>query len=88
MAKVYCDYHPELGNKKLLIYSIAVLPPAFTGYFRYKGMKHFPTDVLTGFAVGAGTGLLIPHLHKKKNANLTIVPFTGKYNGVALSFKF
>ena len=87
-AKVYCDYHPELGNKKFIIYSFAVIPPAFTGFFRYKGGKHYPSDVIVGLAVGAGTGILIPYLHKQKNANLAIVPFSGMYNGIALSLKF
>jgi membrane-associated phospholipid phosphatase len=87
-AKVYCDYHPELGNKKYLVYSLALIPPMYTGFFRYKGMKHFPTDVLTGFAVGAGVGLLIPHLHKRTGPNLTVLPYTGRVNGLALSYKF
>ena len=89
VAKVYCDYHPELGNKKFIFYGLAVIPPAFTGYYRYKGMKHFPTDVLTGLAVGAATGILVPHLHKKrKNENLTIIPVAGQYTGFAMSLKF
>lgn len=88
VAKVYCDYHPELGARKFIFYGLAVIPPAFTGYFRYKGMKHFPTDVLTGLVVGASTGILVPHLHKKKNKNLALVPFTGSYTGFALSLKF
>ena len=87
-AKVYCDYHPELGNKKFLVYSLALVLPAATGFFRYKGMKHFPTDVLTGLIVGAGTGILIPHLHKKMKSNLVLVPFAGHVNGLALSYKF
>jgi len=87
-AKVYCDYHPELGNKKYLVYALALIPPMYTGFFRYKGMKHFPTDVLTGFAVGAGVGLLIPHLHKRTGPNLTILPYTGRVNGLALSYRF
>ena len=88
-AKVFCDYHPELGAKKYIIYGLAALPPLFTGYYRYKGMKHFPTDVLTGLAVGATTGILVPHLHKhRKNKNLTLVPYTGTYTGLAMSLKF
>jgi len=88
-AKVYCDYHPELGNKKFIFYGLALIPPAFTGYYRYKGMKHFPTDVLTGMAVGAATGILVPHLHKhRKNKNLTLVPVAGRYTGIAMSLKF
>ncbi len=87
-AKVYCDYHPELGNRKYLIYSLALIPPVFTGFFRYKGLKHFPTDVITGVIVGAGTGILIPHLHKITGPNLSVVPFGGKINGLALSLSF
>lgn len=87
-AKVYCDYHPELGNNKYLVYALALIPPMYTGFFRYKGMKHFPTDVLTGFAMGAGVGLLIPHLHKRTGPNLTILPYTGRVNGLALSYRF
>lgn len=89
VAKVYCDYHPELGAKKFIFYGLAVIPPAFTGFYRYKGMKHFPTDVLTGLTVGAATGILVPHLHKKrKNENLTIIPVAGRYTGFAMSLKF
>jgi len=87
-AKVYCDYHPELGNQKYLIYSMALIPPMITGFFRYKGLKHFPTDVLTGLVVGATTGILIPHLHKRTRSNLSIVPFAGPVNGLAMSYKF
>jgi len=87
-AKVYCDYHPELGNKKYLVYSLALVPPAVTGFFRYKGMKHFPTDVLTGMVVGASMGILIPHLHKRTRSNLSIVPFAGPVNGLAMSYRF
>ena len=89
VAKVYCDYHPELGNKKFIFYGLALIPPAFTGFYRYKGMKHFPTDVLTGIAMGAATGILVPHLHKhRKNKNLTLLPVAGRYTGLAMSLKF
>jgi membrane-associated phospholipid phosphatase len=87
-AKVYCDYHPELGRKKYLIYSLAMVPSMTTAFFRYKGLKHFPTDVLTGMVVGASAGILIPHLHKKMKSNLVLAPFGGKVNGLALSYKF
>jgi membrane-associated phospholipid phosphatase len=87
-AKVYCDYHPELENKKYLVYSLALVLPVTTGILRYKGMKHFPTDVLTGLLVGASTGILIPHLHKRTRSNLSIVPFAGAVNGLAMSYNF
>jgi membrane-associated phospholipid phosphatase len=87
-AKVYCDYHPEIGNRKYFVYALALVPALGTGFFRYKGLKHFPTDVLTGMVVGASAGFLIPHLHKKMNSNLVIAPFGGQVNGLALSYKF
>lgn len=67
MVKVYYDLHPEAKNK-LLFYGLACLPPAYTGYLRYKGAKHFPSDIITGFVVGAATGILVPELHKRKTA--------------------
>ncbi len=87
-AKVYADYHPELGNRKYLVYSLALVPPVLTGFFRYKGLKHFPTDVLTGILIGAGTGILVPHLHKITPANLSILPFAGQVNGLAMTYRF
>ena len=91
MAKVYSDYHPELGTKKWLLYAGALIPPAFVGYSRYRGFLHFPTDILIGAAVGATVGILGPHFHKigrKSNEHLSILPFTGKYTGFVMSMKF
>ena len=69
-AKVLTDYHPE-WNGKWKIWAAAAIPPAMVGYLRYRALKHFPTDILIGFIVGSGTGILVPHLHKKKgNKNL------------------
>lgn len=91
MAKVMSDYHPELGGRKWFLFGAALVPPLFVGIYRGKALKHFPTDVLMATAVGAAIGVLVPHLHKvamKKNKNLTIVPFTGGYSGMALSYRF
>jgi membrane-associated phospholipid phosphatase len=91
MAKVISDYHPQLENKKWLLYGAAIVPPAIMGYMRYRGFMHFPTDLLLGGAVGAGVGVLVPQLHKitsKTDKDLSIVPFTGRYTGVACSLKF
>ena len=91
MAKVYSDYHPELGNKKYWLFAAALVPPAFVGYYRYRALKHFPTDVIMGTAVGAATGILVPHFHKiirRKSEKLSIVPVGGRFTGVSLSLKF
>lgn len=91
MAKVYSDYHPELGSKKWWLYAAALVPPAIVGYCRYRGFMHFPTDILLGAAVGATVGILGPHFHKltrKSNKDMAIVPFTGRYSGLAFSMEF
>ncbi|MEM9023429.1 MAG: phosphatase PAP2 family protein, partial [Bacteroidota bacterium] len=40
--------------------------PATTGLMRVLAGKHFPTDVITGYAVGGAIGFLVPHLHRKR----------------------
>ena len=89
VAKVFSDYHPEWGRKKYLVFGAAALPPIFVAYHRVKAMEHFPTDVIAGFIVGTATGILVPHLHKNKKANLAILPVaTGRFNGFAMTYKF
>ncbi len=74
-AKVFTDYHPNMSRElKIGLWSFAALLPATTGYLRVQAGKHYPTDVLTGFAVGALTGLLVPELHKKGGEKLSLYP--------------
>lgn len=90
MAKVYSDYHPELGNKKYWLFTAALIPPALVGLYRYKAMKHFPTDIMAGVVAGAATGILIPHIHKikREESAWAFVPFAGKINGLQISYTF
>src|SRR6185503_5893812 len=32
MTKIYCDFHPDIGTKKLLLYTAATLPPLLISY--------------------------------------------------------
>ena len=73
MVKVYYDLHPGAANR-LVWYGLAALPPIAVGYCRYKGGKHFPTDILTGYAVGALSGILIPEWHKKTKGKYVCYP--------------
>jgi membrane-associated phospholipid phosphatase len=34
---------------------------------RYGGGKHFFSDIIVGYAVGAAIGILVPQLHKVNN---------------------
>lgn len=43
--------------------------PAAMGCLRVQAGKHFPTDVLAGYAVGAAVGLLVPWLHRHANTD-------------------
>lgn len=88
-AKVICDFHPELGKKKWLVYSAALIPPAFVAYFRVKALRHFPTDTIVATGIGAAAGILIPQLHKNamKKSGLTI-DTNIEGNGIALKYRF
>ena len=68
MAKVITDYHPNMNKgSKVALWAVSSSIPAVTAYLRVTAGKHFPTDVMAGYAVGAFTGWLIPHLHKVRN---------------------
>lgn len=88
MAKVYCDYHPNIGAAKYIWYAAATIPPMFLGYSRLKGLKHFPSDNLVGFALGAVIGIVVPELHKNpKNKDISLGMFTSP-DGMGLSIRW
>lgn len=73
VAKVITDYHPNMNKgTKVALWAVSSSIPAVTAYLRVTAGKHFPTDVMAGYAVGAFTGWLIPHLHKVKNKESTL----------------
>ena len=83
------DYHPNMTRgHKIGMWTLAFGVPAYTGYLRVKGGKHFYTDVITGYAVGTFVGWLVPHLHKKENNKLSIAPFNnGDGAGLTLTLR-
>lgn len=89
-ATVMTDYHPNMSKGfKIGIWSFAALLPATTGYLRVKAGKHYPTDVITGYAIGALTGWLIPHLHKNKKQNISVYPTRlFNTNGIGMTLTF
>ncbi|MFA6924865.1 MAG: phosphatase PAP2 family protein [Bacteroidales bacterium] len=89
MVKVYSDYHPEIGANKYLLYGAASIPPLFLGYLRVKALKHFPSDVMVGFGLGAICGIIVPELHRIKNKKRSIslgLYSTGDANGLTLTW--
>lgn len=81
-AKVITDINPNMKNKGL-IWTTAAAFPAAIGYFRYLAGKHFPTDVIAGYTIGAAVGILVPALHMNKNIDLN---YSG--NSLSLSVRF
>jgi len=62
-ASVLSNYI-ENQTTRHFVWAGAILLPAATGFYRYDGGKHFITDVVAGYAVGAAIGYLIPRLHE------------------------
>jgi len=90
-AKVFHDFNPD-SPAQPYIWTAAALVPAATGYFRMAAGKHFLSDVLVGYAVGATAGVVVPQLHKKKDGTgLSLLPMQGfnvnghSYSGLVLS---
>lgn len=67
-AKVFADFYPD-SKWKPYIWGSAALFPAVTGWLSVEGGKHFYSDVLTGYAVGALIGFMVPHFHKQFSSN-------------------
>lgn len=89
IAKVFSDYHPD-SNLKYVFYGAAIAATGTTAYLRYRAGRHFPSDLITGIAVGTLSGILVPHFHKNKllkNPNLSITPFTGRSHGISMVYK-
>ena len=63
-AKVYSDYHPELGKNKYFLFGAALIPPLIVGYLRFRELMHFPSDILVGIGIGAICGVVIPEIHR------------------------
>lgn len=84
LAKVFSDYYPE-SKWKPAVWAVAAAVPAWTGLERVLAGKHFPTDVIVGYLVGASCGYIIPHLHRKEMKGLEM-GYTG--NGLALTYSF
>ncbi|QHL88654.1 phosphatase PAP2 family protein [Nibribacter ruber] len=90
-AKVFHDYNPD-SPARPYVWAGAALIPATVGYLRLEAGKHFLSDNILGFGVGAAVGILVPQLHKV-NSNISLapaaIPIQGEsVDGVALSYKF
>lgn len=73
-AKVFNDYFPDSPARPYVWAGAASLPAA-VAWLRIKAGKHFLSDNLVGYAVGAGVGMIVPHLHKRAE-NIQLIPIS------------
>jgi membrane-associated phospholipid phosphatase len=63
LSMTYADlYGPSTASK--LVWASSLSLASLTAFARVQAGMHFPTDVITGAAVGAAAGYLIPSLHR------------------------
>ncbi len=62
-ASMFDDIYPD-SNLKPYVWGTAILLPALTAYGRMRAGRHFFTDVLVGYIVGAVVGIVVPALHR------------------------
>lgn len=85
-AKVFNDFFPDSPARPYVWAGAAALP-AGVAYLRLKAGKHFLTDNLVGYAVGAGVGILVPHLHKR-DSRLFLSPGRDLYGNSTIHLEY
>ncbi|MBF9251834.1 phosphatase PAP2 family protein [Pontibacter sp. 172403-2] len=88
-AKIFNDFNPD-SRARPYVWAAAAAVPATVGYLRLRAGKHFLSDNLIGYAVGAASGILVPQLHKKSNeTDISLIPVSSpEYNGAVLTYTF
>jgi membrane-associated phospholipid phosphatase len=90
-AKVFHDYNPG-SRAQPYVWTAAAVVPAVVAFTRVKAGKHFLSDNIVGYAVGATVGVVVPQLHKVAGRRgVSLVPLQGvnvngySYSGLLLS---
>jgi hypothetical protein len=85
-AKVFHDFNPG-SRAQPYVWAAAALLPAAVAFTRIEAGKHFLSDNITGYAVGATVGVVVPQLHKMASRHgVSVVPLQSvNINGYAYS---
>jgi hypothetical protein len=90
-AKVFHDYNPG-SRAEPFVWGAAALVPAAVAYTRIEAGKHFLSDNIVGYVVGATVGVVVPQLHKTSaRAGYSLAPLQGvnangySYSGLLLT---
>jgi len=87
-AQVFSDFFPN-SNAKPFVWAGAATIPAVIAYLRIDAGKHFLSDTLVGYAMGALSGIIIPRLHRKSSKNFKVsVGATDDAQTIGFSYKF
>ncbi|MCC9168172.1 phosphatase PAP2 family protein [Pontibacter harenae] len=88
-AKIFHDFNPD-SPARHYVWAAAAAVPATVGYLRLKAGKHFLSDNILGYVIGASAGILVPQLHKKSNkTNLSLFPVSApNFNGAVMTYSF
>ncbi|MBI5021253.1 MAG: phosphatase PAP2 family protein [Ignavibacteriales bacterium] len=71
ISTVYDEYFPS-SRWRTYVWGGSILMAGTIGYLRYDAGYHFPTDIITGAAVGAIIGYVIPAVHKSNQNNVEL----------------
>ena len=90
-AKVFHDFNPD-SPAQPYVWAAAAVVPAAVAYLRLEAGKHFLSDNIVGYAVGATMGIVVPQLHKTAaSKGISFSPVQGvnvngySYGGLLLS---
>jgi len=86
-AKIFSDFYPD-SKWKPVVWTLAATIPAATATLRVTAGKHYPTDVIAGYAMGATIGVLIPHLHRNKKMEDIGLRINVGYNSALVTWDF
>jgi len=65
------DQYTDNKAVEIIAWTVGTSVPLLTGIFRFRSGNHFPTDIIAGYLIGGGTGILIPWLHRVQNSDRT-----------------
>lgn len=86
-ARVFADCYPE-SSLKPIVWTAAAIAPAVTGYLRVRAGKHYPTDVIGGYVLGALIGYGVPMLHRADRDRERRIMLDAGPNALSLTARF
>ena len=88
LSIVYGEYYPD-SKWKPYVWGGSLLAASLVGYLRVVSGVHFPTDVLAGAALGGIIGWMIPWMHRRTDAGLSLSPtISPDYYTVSMQYRF